>query len=68
MAERIKAMSGGRLVIDMLTSSSVVKASEAFEASATGIIDGDATGAGYITGKNPAFQFFGDVLGGYETP
>jgi TRAP-type C4-dicarboxylate transport system substrate-binding protein len=68
MADRIKAMSGGRLVVEMLTNSSVVKASEAFESAATGIIDGDATGAGYITGKNPAFQFFGDVLGGYETP
>ena len=68
MADRVKQMSAGRLIVEMLTSSSVVKASEAFESAATGIIDGDATGAGYITGKNPAFQFFGDIMGGYETP
>lgn len=68
MADRVKQMSGGRLIIEMHTSSSVVKAAEAFESSATGIIDGDATGAGYITGKDPAFQFFGDIMGGYETP
>lgn len=68
MADRIKQSSGGRLIIEMHTSSSVVKASEAFESAATGIIDGDATGAGYITGKDPAFQFFGDIMGGYSTP
>jgi TRAP-type mannitol/chloroaromatic compound transport system substrate-binding protein len=67
-AERAKEMSAGRLNITMHTSSAVVKSSEAFESAATGIIDGDATGAGYITGKNPAFQFFGDIMGGYETP
>ena len=26
------------------------------------------TGAGYQTGKNAAFQFAGDVMGGYDTP
>ncbi len=26
------------------------------------------TGAGYLTGKNPAFQFVGDIMGGYHTP
>ncbi len=67
-AERVGEMSGGELKIEMLMSSSVVRSNEAFEAAATGIIDGDATGAGYITGKNPAFQFYGDILGGYENP
>lgn len=67
-AELANEMSGGTLQVEMLTNSSVVKSSEAFEAAATGIIDGDATGAGYITGKNPAFQFYGDIMGGYTTP
>ena len=67
-ADLANKMSGGTLQVNMLTDSSVVKASEAFEAAATGIIDGDATGAGYVTGKNPAFQFYGDVMGGYSTP
>ena len=65
-AELANQASGGTLQVEMLTSSSVVKSSEAFEAAATGIIDGDATGAGYITGKNPAFQFYGDIMGGYS--
>ncbi|MGQ9371675.1 TRAP transporter substrate-binding protein [Azospirillum sp. ST 5-10] len=65
-AELVKEMSDGRLVVDMLTSSAAVKSNEVFEAAATGILDGDATGAGYVTNKDPAFQFFGDVMGGYE--
>ncbi|MEZ5450944.1 MAG: hypothetical protein R3E89_18920 [Thiolinea sp.] len=26
------------------------------------------TGGAYQTGKNPAFQFVGDIMGGYDTP
>ncbi|MDP2699853.1 TRAP transporter substrate-binding protein DctP [Thalassospira sp.] len=63
-----KEFSNNTVQIEMHTSSSVVNASEAFEASSMGIIDGDATGAGYITGKNPAFQFYGDIMGGYSDP
>lgn len=62
----VKDMSGGRLVVEMLTSSAAVKSNEVFEAAATGILDGDATGAGYVTNKDAAFQFFGDVMGGYD--
>jgi len=67
-ADLANEMSGGSLDIKMHTDSAVVKASEAFESASMGIIDGDATGAGYITGKNPAFQFYGDIMGGYNTP
>ncbi len=41
---------------------------ETFDAAAAGILDGDMTGAAYQTGKNPAFQFIGDLMGGYDTP
>ena len=64
----VETMSGGRLDIEMFYSSSVVKSVETFDAAATGILDGDMTGASYQTGKNPAFQFVGDIMGGYETP
>ncbi|OKH88142.1 TRAP transporter substrate-binding protein DctP [Thalassospira sp. TSL5-1] len=67
-AELAKEYSNNTIQIEMHTSSSVVNASEAFEAASMGIIDGDATGAGYITGKNPAFQFYGDIMGGYSKP
>jgi len=63
-----QSLSGGRLEIEMHYSSSIVKEFEAFEATRKGIIDGDCTSPTFITGKEPAFQFFGDLLGGYEDP
>ena len=62
----IKVMSGGRLKIQMFYSSSVVKTVETFDSASTGILDGDMTGAGYLIGKDPAFQFMADIMGGYE--
>jgi TRAP-type mannitol/chloroaromatic compound transport system substrate-binding protein len=64
----VTVMGGGDLTIEMFYSSSVVKTVETFDAAATGIIDCDMTGGAYQTGKNPAFQFVGDIMGGYETP
>ena len=61
-------MSNGEITVEMFYSSSVVKSVETFDAAATGILDCDATGGGYQTGKNPAFQFVGDIMGGYATP
>jgi TRAP-type mannitol/chloroaromatic compound transport system substrate-binding protein len=66
--ENIQTMSGGEIEVEMFYSSSVVKTVETFDAAATGIIDCDMTGAAYQTGKNPAFQFVGDIMGGYDTP
>ena len=66
--ENIQAMSGGEIEVEMFYSSSVVKSVETFDAAATGILDCDATGGAYQTGKNPAFQFVGDIMGGYATP
>ncbi len=64
----VETMSGGRLDIEMFFSASVVKPTETFDAAASGILDGDMTGGAYQTGKNPAFQFVGDIMGGYDTP
>jgi TRAP-type C4-dicarboxylate transport system substrate-binding protein len=64
----VETMSGGRLDIELFFSSSVVKSVETFDAAASGILDGDMTGGAYQTGKNPAFQFVGDIMGGYDTP
>lgn len=64
----VETMSAGRLEVNAFTSSAVVKASETFEAAKNGLLDGDMTNPTYITGKNPAFQFVGDVMGGYERP
>jgi TRAP-type C4-dicarboxylate transport system substrate-binding protein len=64
----VETNSGGRIDIEDFMSSSVVKSVETFDAASTGILDGDMTGAAYQTGKDPAFQFLGDVMGGYEQP
>lgn len=64
----VQTMSGGEIAIEMFYSSSVVATVEAFDAAASGILDCDMTGGAYQTGKNPAFQFVGDIMGGYDTP
>lgn len=66
--EDVTAMSNGEIQIEMFYSSSVVKSAETFDAAATGILDCDMTGGAYQTGKNPAFQFAGDLNGGYANP
>ncbi|MEP0940530.1 MAG: TRAP transporter substrate-binding protein [Rhizobiaceae bacterium] len=66
--EDITAMSNGEIKVEMFYSGSVVKAAETFDAAATGILDCDMTGGAYQTGKNPAFQFTGDLNGGYANP
>ena len=64
----VQTMSGGDIKIEMFYSSSVVKSVETFDAAANGILDCDMTGGAYQTGKNAAFQFVGDIMGGYDTP
>lgn len=66
--EDVQTMSNGEIAIEMFYSSSVVKSVETFDAAATGILDCDMTGGAYQTGKNPAFQFAGDLMGGYQNP
>ncbi|ARE42087.1 TRAP-type C4-dicarboxylate transport system, periplasmic component [Rhodovulum sp. P5] len=64
----VQTMSGGEIAIEMFYSSSVVATTETFDAAINGILDCDMTGGAYQTGKNPAFQFVGDIMGGYDTP
>jgi len=66
--EDITAMSNGEIKVEMFYASAVVKSAETFDAAATGILDCDMTGGSYQTGKNPAFQFAGDLMGGYQNP
>ncbi|MDY8110498.1 TRAP transporter substrate-binding protein [Fulvimarina sp. 2208YS6-2-32] len=66
--DKVEAMSNGEITIEPFFSSAVVPTVETFDAAATGIVDCDMTGGAYQTGKNPAFQFVGDIMGGYDTP
>jgi len=67
-ADDVQTMSGGDITVELFYSSSVVATTETFDAAINGILDCDATGGAYQTGKNPAFQFVGDIMGGYDTP
>jgi TRAP-type C4-dicarboxylate transport system substrate-binding protein len=58
----VQTMSDGDITIEMFYSSSVVATTETFDAAINGILDCDATGGAYQTGKNPAFQFVGDTM------
>jgi len=66
--DNVQTMSNGEITIEMFWSSSVVKSTEGFDAAANGILDCEMHGGGYQIGKNPAFQFVGDIMGGYDTP
>ncbi|MBJ3776116.1 TRAP transporter substrate-binding protein [Acuticoccus mangrovi] len=64
----LEVMSAGRIKVEPFYSSAVVKSVETFDAVVNGILDGDMTQPSYQTGKDPAFQFVGDLMGGYDTP
>lgn len=66
--DNVTLMSGGDIEIEMFYSSAVVKSAETFDAATTGILDCDMTNGSYQTGKNPAFQFVSDTMGGYDDP
>lgn len=66
--ENVHAMSADDIKIEMFYSAAVVPSVETFDAAASGIIDCDMTNGSYQTGKNPAFQFVADTMGGYDTP
>jgi len=64
----VEAMSGGDIAIELFFGDAIVKSAEIFDAAVTGIVDCDMSGGSYQTGKNPAFQFTGDLAGGYTRP
>ena len=66
--DQVETMSGGSLDIEMFYSSAVVASAETFGAAANGILDCDMTNGSYQTGRDAAFQFVADTMGGYDTP
>jgi TRAP-type mannitol/chloroaromatic compound transport system substrate-binding protein len=57
--ERVEAMSGGRLNIDLLAVGAVVKSFQLQEATHVGVLDGAHTVTAYWYGKNKAASLFG---------
>ncbi|WP_128291348.1 TRAP transporter substrate-binding protein [Afifella aestuarii] len=58
-ADRVEAMSGGRLKIDLLPAGAVVQAFQVQDAVADGVIDATHTVTAYWYGKNKAASLFG---------
>ncbi len=63
----LDVMSDGRVEVQMHYASELVAYNEEQGATAQGVLDCYFSGAGN-PGKDPGFQFVGDVTGGYETP
>jgi TRAP-type mannitol/chloroaromatic compound transport system substrate-binding protein len=64
----VEMMSDGDIKIEMFYSASAVAPSDTFDAVRNQVLSCDMTNGGYQTGKNPAFQFVNDIMGGYDTP
>ena len=58
-AERVEAMSGGRLKVDLLAAGAVVKAFQVQDACHKGVLDGAHTVTAYWYGKDKAASLFG---------
>lgn len=58
-ADRVEAMGGGRLKVDLLPSGAVVKAFQVQDACHKGVLDGAHTVCAYWYGKNKAASLFG---------
>jgi TRAP-type mannitol/chloroaromatic compound transport system substrate-binding protein len=63
-AERVKAISGGRLEIEFMPVGALVPAFEVLDATHKKVIDGAHSAASYWTGRNRASTLFGPAPGG----
>lgn len=67
-AERVEAMTGGRVDIEILPVNSVVSHTETLDAIESGILDGHISVTGYFSGKDPAFGLIGNTVGAWSNP
>lgn len=65
-ADRVEAMSDGRIHIDMLPAGSIVKHTETLDAIKMGVLDGHVTATSYFSGKDPAFGLIGGMVGAWS--
>ena len=66
--QRVEAMSGGRIKIDLLPAGAVVGAFQVIDAVNDGVIDAAHTVPVYWYGKHKAASFFGPARCGAEAP
>ncbi|KUP90798.1 TRAP transporter substrate-binding protein [Tritonibacter horizontis] len=66
--ERVGAMTGGRVEIELLPVGSVVEYNETQDAVGAGILDGHITDVSYFSGKDPAFGLIANPIGAWSSP
>lgn len=67
-AERVEAMTGGRVEIELLPVGSIVSHTETLDAIQAGVLDGHISVTGYFSGKDPAFGLIGNTVGAWSSP
>lgn len=67
-AKNVNIMSGGRILIDVLPTDSIVKHTEILNAVSSGLLDGQITSLEYFAGRDPAFGLIGNTVGAWSDP
>lgn len=66
--EKLSAMTGGQVKIELTPIGSVVPHTETMNAIGQGILGGDITSTTYFAGRDKVFALMGDLIAGYDTP
>lgn len=66
-ADRVEAMTEGRIEIDLLPVGSVFKHTETLDGMKLGILDGHITATEFFSGKDPAFGLIGNTVGAWSS-
>lgn len=66
--DRLSAMTGGQIKIELTPIGSVVPHTETMNAISQGILQGDFTSTTYFAGRDKVFALMGDLISGYDTP
>lgn len=67
-AESVKALTNGRVEIEVLPVNSITQHTETQDAVAAGILDGHLTDTSYFTGKDAAFGLIANPVGAWSSP
>jgi len=67
-AENVKALSGGRIEIEILPIGAAVPHTDTLDAVGAGILQGHLTDPSYFSGKDPAFAMMGNLVGAWSDP
>ncbi|AXS42485.1 TRAP transporter substrate-binding protein [Breoghania sp. L-A4] len=67
-ADSVKALSGGRIEIEILPIGAVVPHTDTLEAVGAGILQGHLTDPSYFAGRDPAFAMMGNLVGAWSDP